>query len=65
MTSVTTPSRLDALVRERPRRVVKRFGEDVGEHHLHALLAEAPADGPADAPGSAGYDRHLASKVVR
>ena len=54
---------LDALVGERPGRRVQWVGEDVREHHLHALLAEAPAHGLADAAGSAGHDRHLAPKV--
>ena len=58
------PDRLDALVRECPGRLVQRFGEDVGQHHLHALLAETPAHGLADAPGSPGYDGHLARKVL-
>src|SRR5579884_2719718 len=54
---------IDALVGECSGCLVQWFFEDIGQHHFHALAAETPAHGLADAAGSAGYDRHSALKV--
>ncbi len=54
--------RLDALVRQRSGCLVERIWEDVGQHHLHAFLAEPSAHRAADpARTPPGYDGDVAS----
>ncbi len=54
--------RLDALVRQRSGCLVEGgIREDVGQHHLHAFLAEPSAHRAADPARTPGHDGDVAS----
>ena len=44
---------------------VQRIGQHVGQHHLHAFLAEAPPRWRSRSPRSSGHHHHLVPKLQR